>query len=98
VFVIDATGVVIAANSSAREFVGFTRKSPASLSFAGLFASGPFAANQPGADDWKTFVAATLDRWTSFCVRMPEGEREVRVRLERSAGGAGSYIATMCGV
>jgi hypothetical protein len=96
VFVIDATGLVIAANSSAREYVEFRRKTLASLSFVDLLHGASSGTDGgPGASDWKSFVASALDRWTTLRMRTPDGERELRLRLERSAGGAGSYIATL---
>jgi PAS domain-containing protein len=96
-FVIDADGKVVAANLSACELWGSAGKSIVGVSFASLFVPGADASEVDSTDaQWSTFRTAALERW-STCLTQPPGGlgREVRMRLERAFGGAGSYIATV---
>ena len=94
-FVVDAAGKVVAANASASQFWGTGGRSFVGASLANLFATGPDGAEVDESEgQWKAFKAAALDRWTPCRARQAgDSSREVRVRLERAIGGAGSFIA-----
>lgn len=96
-FVVDVEGKVVAANLSAHHFWENARRSFVGASLPRLFATDPDAADSDDAmAEWKAFKAATLDRWTTRLTQPATGATyQVRVRLERSMGGAGSFIATI---
>lgn len=94
VLILDAMGKVVASNRSARELWGTGSASLVGLTFAQLFAIETVSGNALVAEaQWKSQTAASLDRWTTATVQPKHGPaREVLLRLERSFGGAGSYI------
>lgn len=95
--VIDASGKVVAANQSARDLLGIPAKSLIGLSVPGLFTPGGVRSESDGAaDEWKSLCAAALDRWTRVRAHPPGNPPvDVRVRLERAFGGAGTYMAVL---
>ncbi len=97
VLVLDAGGRVVAANRSARQLWAAPDKALVGFPFGGLFGLESVSAEPQSAEtQWKALSTATVDRWTSSLARPLSGPpREVRVRLERALGGAGSFIATI---
>jgi hypothetical protein len=101
VLVLDASGNVVAANGSARQLWAVAGRSLVGLPLAGFFAGeAPVAADTDAAKDdegrWQALRTRMLDRWASLATRTLDGSvQNVRVRLERALGGAGSYIATI---
>jgi PAS domain-containing protein len=103
VFVVDADGKVVASNASARALWSTATRPLISLPLAALFSSTSVSP-EPGegevAEQWRQLKSDAMDRWTLRQARRlddaPTGE--VRLRLERASGGAGSYIATVLSV
>ena len=97
VLVLDASGKVVAANSSARRLWTAVDKSLVGLPFAWLFRLDGDSAELEFCDSrWKAMKTSALDCWTQLAAQPLDGlPCDVRVRLERALGGAGSYIATI---
>lgn len=97
VLVVDAIGSVVASNSSARQLWSSAARPLVAARFAALFADAEDVADPESiARQWLLLKSEALDRWTSRIIRPLDGSPcEVRLRLERSSGGAGSYIATV---
>lgn len=95
--VIDAGGKIVAANGTASDVLAASGKTLIGLPLAGLCtAEGASSAPTTSSDEWKSFCAATLDRWTAFAAHVPGSPaRAVYLRLERAFGGAGTYIAVL---
>lgn len=97
VFVIDATGNVVATNATARE-VWCARSRPlVALAFAQLFET---EATPVESDvhtmQWQALKSEAYECWTRRVARPLDGPaRHVRVRIERAFGGGGSYIGTV---
>jgi hypothetical protein len=97
VLVLDAGGKIVAANESASQLWGRGTKMLVGSDFAALFSFVvAFCGSDEFEGDWKDLRNAALDRWAMLMAR-PTGDApcEVRVRLEHSVGGAGTYIATI---
>ncbi|ACB75446.1 PAS domain-containing protein [Opitutus terrae] len=95
--VLDATGKIVAVNQSARQLWSASDRSLIGRPFAQLFVldAAPEAADAAVAR-WRILSAETLDRTTVLtALPLTGAKREVRVRLERAVGGAGSYLATV---
>lgn len=94
-FVIDAGGKIVAANLSVYKFWGGVPRSFVGVYLRDLFVLIPDASGtEEPESQWKLFKTAMLDRWTLLSARHVDGScHPVRVRLERSVGGAGTYIA-----
>lgn len=96
VLVLDAMGTVVAANGTARALWDATEKGLISQSFTQLVAADAASAESNAISDWKSLKTATVDRSAPFSARRRDGSSfTVRVRLERSLGGAGTFIATI---
>ncbi|MDO8544765.1 MAG: PAS domain-containing protein [Opitutaceae bacterium] len=97
VLVVDASGRVVAANRSARQLWAAPDKFFVGLPFAALFAPGSNSSNSELLErQWKDLSAVVMDNWAPLAAQVVGGPpREVRVRLERAFGGAGSYIAAI---
>lgn len=97
VLVLDASGKVVAVNDSARALWGAGKLELVGIAFARLRTDTPSVAKQEDSEAaWKAFLADAGGRWTSMSIRSRDGSaRDVRVRLERALGGAGTYIATV---
>lgn len=93
----DADGVVVASNSSARQLWSTTGSSLVALPFVRLFSLAASASDRPGApEQWREMKRGGLDRSVVRQISPLDGPPcEVRLRIERSSGGAGSYIATV---
>jgi hypothetical protein len=96
-FVIDAGGTIVAANLSAYELFRNSSRSFVGAFFPGLFATTiDDHVGEETDSQWKEFKAEMLDRWTFCRTRQTcPSPYDVRVRLERGVGGAGSFIATV---
>lgn len=96
-FVVDASGNVIASNASARQLWSEDHRSLLGRPLAELFSAGKIDAEPEAAlVQWQQLKTETLDRWTTRPARRLDGGcLDVRLRLERASGGAGSYIATV---
>lgn len=93
-FVISANGDVVATNHSAGVLLAVEGKSLVGLPFVRLFTMAGDGPDVPSVGEWKPLCAAALDRWMQFTAHAFDGRpRAVQGRLERSIGGAGSYIA-----
>jgi hypothetical protein len=96
VLVIDAGGQVVAGNPAARSFA-CDGKPLVGRFLINLFVGEEFAADADyAAQQWRALRSEAMDKWVSrrlVCGGDIRGE--VRLRLERSLGGAGSYIATV---
>ncbi len=97
VFVLEAGGTVVASNTSAREFWSDAARPLVGVPFVTLFASNDdLSAPENISRQWLHLKGEGVDRWTQRVARRLDGALcEVRLRLERSSGGAGSYIATV---
>lgn len=97
VFVLEAGGLVVASNTSARMFWSEVARPLVSMPFVTLLAgnedsSGP----ETSSSQWLQLRSESLDRWTLRVARRLDGTTcDVRLRLERSSGGAGTYIAAV---
>lgn len=94
VFVIDAGGSVVATNASGRRLWSVSGRSMVGVPFVALLGFNGLAA-EPGlaAEEWRNLKAEALDRWTRRVARPADAPtRELNLHLERSIGGAGSYI------
>ncbi len=91
--VIGATGQVVAANQSAREFfVG------AQSQLVGTALSAFWVRRSEQSDDEAAWaeLRASLNCWVDGQIRSQSGRTHAaRLRLERAHGGAGSYLATV---
>lgn len=95
VLVLDALGHVVATNRSARQLWRVEKGSLVGVPVAELLVSRESAPELPEAR-WKALLGQTLERTGLFLARpLDAAPREVGVRVERSFGGAGSYIATI---
>jgi two-component system, cell cycle sensor histidine kinase and response regulator CckA len=97
VLVLDAGGSIVAANSSAREITSVGDIALIGQPFAALFVFEIVSTDAEFlAAQWDALRESALDRWTPLSLQSPAGApREVRVRLERAVGGAGTYIAML---
>lgn len=96
VLVLDVSGHVVAANRSARELWGVTDKAIVQLQLASLFAPDAASVADEADAQWHALRATALDTWARLTAYPQNGSaREVRVRVERAFGGAGTYIATI---
>lgn len=97
VLVLDSTGMVVAANGTARELWGATERTLVSESFTQLVSADATAPDPECAHAaWTALKAATVDRSAELIARRRNGSSfGIRVRLERSLGGAGTFIATI---
>jgi hypothetical protein len=96
VLVLDAMGVVVAANETARELWGAAERTLVSQSFTQLVWAGCAAPDPENTTTWKALKAALVDRGAPLTARRSDGSSfGVHVRLERSLGGAGTFIATI---
>jgi len=95
-FVIDADGNIVASNSSARQIWSPTGRSLVAMAFVTLFSRADASgAPEDPVEQWSQLKGG-LDRWTPQVARRFDlPSCAVRVRLERSSGGGGSYIATV---
>lgn len=94
VFVIDAAGRVVATNRSACVFWATGNQSMVGLNFVQLFEPDPGNDVAGFETRWTALRAAAFESWTPLVARTLRTDRAVtRVRLERSIGGAGTYIA-----
>jgi hypothetical protein len=94
VLVLDATGRVVASNLSARKMWAAETRLLVGLSLARLFGE-PGETSNGDEVFFKAFRASALDRWAGVTIRPLTGDSfAMRARLERAAGGAGSYIVT----
>ncbi|HLP24918.1 MAG TPA: hypothetical protein VK477_04525 [Acidobacteriota bacterium] len=96
-FVLDADGIVVASNTSARVFWSDVARPLVTMPFTTLFAADVASQDPEGlAQQWLQLKRDGLDRWTLRVARRLDGSTlEVRLRLERASGGGGSYIATV---
>jgi PAS domain-containing protein len=97
VFVVDADGRVVASNASARQLWSTDARPLVALPLAALF-SADLGAPEPEevAQQWRQLKSDAMDRWTLRSAQRLNGPVcEVRLRVERASGGAGSYIATV---
>lgn len=97
VFVLDASGNVVATNHSGHHFFGAQDRPLAGQPFAGFFVGPATTPETESAEArWASLRAATLDRWAELVAwKSGNGPRNVQVRIERSIGGAGTYFATI---
>lgn len=97
VFVIGADGKVVASNASARQLWSAENRPLVGISFAALFdPAEPAVESQDASAEWQAFKRDAWEQWMPRGARRHDGPTcEVRVRLERAYGGAGSYIATV---
>jgi PAS domain-containing protein len=96
VLVLDAMGMVVAANETARELWGAPEKTLVSQSLTQLIFAGTASPDLETSTAWKTLKATIVDRGAPLLARRRDGSSfGVRVQLERSLGGAGTYIATI---
>ncbi len=97
VFVLEAGGLVVASNTSAREFWSDVARPLVSAPFMTLFVSNEDLSDSENLSrQWLQLKSEGLDRWTRRVARRLDGATcPVRLRLERSSGGAGSYIVTV---
>jgi PAS domain-containing protein len=96
VFVVDASGQIVALNFSAGLLWGVDPRSLVTRSLASLLhASGTGPVEPENAEqDWSELKREASDGWAVRFVVVPQGSPvAVRVRLERASGGAGSFIA-----
>jgi PAS domain S-box-containing protein len=97
VLVLDATGRVTAANSSARTLWQTGDNELVGDAFASLFAF-EIVSNDPEflEAQWDALLVSALNRTTTLSVQPREGApREMRVRLEKILGPVAGYIATI---
>jgi PAS domain-containing protein len=98
VLVLDADGRVVAANSSARELWRAGPKPLVGIPLVGLLGSDA-VGSEPGFAiiQWELLRKAALDRLMDVSVQPVDGRarRRMRLRLERSQGGAGTFIALL---
>jgi hypothetical protein len=97
VFVLEAGGLVVASNTSARMFWSEVARPLVSMPFVTLLAHNDDSCDpETISRQWLQLRSESLDRWTGRVARRLDGATcDVRLRLERSSGGAGTYIATV---
>lgn len=98
VFVIDAEGKIVATNEGARQLWAASREVLTGREFTTLFRheSVSTVTALGEAMDWRTLRRLGLEAWVTLAAEACDGTRqEVRMRVERAVGGAGSYIATV---
>lgn len=97
VFVIDAGGKVVASNASARRLWCAGERPFVTLPFAALFELDAGAADPEQLTAmWLTLRVQANEQWTQITVRpLNGGSVEAWLRIERAAGGAGSYFASV---
>ena len=98
VLVIDASGKVVAANTTARTLWQDKAKPLVNAALPELvaYAADP-ASTPPPAGRWEQFRLAALDQALPVELRPVDGSssRPMTIRLERSYGGGGTYIAAL---
>lgn len=97
VFVVDACGIVVATNASGRRLWSVSGRSMVGVPFVALLGvTGIAVGPELAAEEWRNLKADALDRWTRRLTQPADApEREVHLHLERSIGGAGSYIVNV---
>lgn len=97
VFVIDAGGKVVASNASARRLWSAGERALVTLPFAALFELDESEADSDQlAAAWLTLKAQANERWTQVtALPFGGGSVDAWLRIERAAGGAGSYFASV---
>lgn len=94
--VIDADGLVVAANESASAMWGAAHRTLVKVPLSDLLGFDPPAEADPADVAWQKLKAAALNQWAIARIHPRRAaEASVRVRLERARGGAGTYLATV---